>query len=152
MARHYGFLILKINTVAVIAQGVGPMHDPRVDTRHDKRRNPAASDRIIGNLHLRLRDRELMVLRTQAVRVLKFAAQIGVAHGFFDHVNHAGDGAAGRPAFHADHPHVDPRTCLAELFQCVALKEVHAQIGRDRVKPTAMHNSCAAFYSIGLVP
>ena len=97
------------------------MHDPCVDTRHDERRNPATGGFVICDLHIRLHNRELMLWWAQAVRVLEFAPQIGVAYGFLHHIDHARDGSAGRATLHADYPHVDPCTCLAELFQGVAL-------------------------------
>ena len=60
--------------------------------------------------------------------------------------------AAGRAAFHADNPHVYPVTTMSELFQCVALQEVDAKIGRDAVKATTMHNPRTAFDCVSFMP
>ena len=125
------------------------MHHPRVDARHDEGGNPAAVDIIIGDLHIRLCDREAMARRAKAIGVFQLAPQIGVTNSFLDHVDHARDRAARRAALDADNTHVDPVAGLAEPFQRMALQEMDAQIGGDAVKTAAMHDPRAAGLCIG---
>ena len=127
------------------------MHDARVDRRHHEGRDPGLEVGVV----LRDGDVGLAKLRrvavgAQRVGIGELPAQLGIAGGFLDDVEHARDRAARGAAAHRLDPHLHARTGLAVLLHRVLLQEMHAEVGGDRVEAAAVHDAgaggaCRAF-------
>ena len=128
------------------------MHDLGVDAGHDEGREPRLSIFVVDRFaDIRLAHAAARVFWAYSVGVLHEFAQLRIILYLGHDVDQTRHRAAAGTTAHCLYTTLYLRAVLAEFCMRLLLREPDAEIGRDRVETTIVHDACAGLDRLGLV-